>query len=314
MTNKVLVPFLAGLLAVLVAGCGAKTDSPAMSQVAARVGDYEITIHQVNAELARLGNAAGGQAKQAAAAILERLIDQELMIAQAEEQKIDRDPSVMAALSAARREVIARAYVERLTAQVGGPQPTEVTAFYRDNPELFSQRRVYALRELRIALPAGQEDAVRSVADKATNLDEIVAWLRREKIAYKVDAGVKPAEDLPFDALKQFARMHENQLGVLTKPGEMTIVQIAGVREQPIDEVAATPLIERYLGNRRKEDFAREDMRRLRERAAIEYVGDFDSTFPSTIAAPQAHEAPRAPEAPQGLSPNALNKGVGGLK
>lgn len=314
MTNKVLVPFLAGLFAVLVAGCGGKTDSPAISQVAARVGDYEITIHQVNAELARLGNAAGGQAKQAAAAILERLIDQELMIAQAEEQKIDRDPSVMAALSAARREVIARAYVERLTAQVGGPQPTEVTAFYRDNPELFSQRRVYALRELRIALPAGQEDAVRSVADKATNLDEIVAWLRREMIAYKVDAGVKPAEDLPFDALKQFARMHENQLGVLTKPGEMTIVQIAGVREQPIDEVAATPLIERYLGNRRKEDFAREDMRRLRERAAIEYVGDFDSKSPSTSAAPQAPEVPRAPEAPQGLSPNALNKGVGGLK
>lgn len=298
------------LLALVLAGCGANTDTAAPSQVAARVGSYEITVHQVNAELARLGGVAGAQVKQAGSAILERLIDQELLVAHAEEQKIDRDPAVMAALDAARREVVARAYVERITAQVADPQTSEVEAFYRDNPELFSKRRIYALRELRVSVPAGRETDLRAVADKATSLDEIIAWLRREDLTFKADSALKPAEELPLDLVKQLARMKDGEIGVLALPGVVTVVQIAATREQPIDAVGAAPFIERYLTNLRKQMLAREALGRLRGRANIQYVGDF---APASADGATAVTAPgSAPAA--ALSQAALDKGAGGLK
>lgn len=301
-----------------LAGCGGRTESQPASQVAARVGSYEITVHQVSAELARLGNAAGDQVKQAGALALERLIDQELMVAQAEEQKIDRDPAVMAAVDAVRREVLTRAYVERLTAQASTPSSAEVQRFYIENPELFSKRRVYALRELRVSVPVGRESDVRTEADRAATLDEVAVWLRREHIPFKSDSGVRPAEDLPLDALKRLAVMREGQLGVLSSPGSLLIVQLVGAREQPVDETSAAPLIERYLTNRMREKVAREALRDLRQRAVIEYVGEFDPR----VRAADSHTAeaappsgnPATPPATQALSPTTLDKGVGGLR
>ena len=303
---------------VALAGCGGRNESPPASQVAARVGSYEITVHQLSAELARLGNAAGDQVKQAGALALERLIDQELMVAQAEEQKIDRDPAVMAAVDAVRREVLSRAYVERLTALTPTPSTAEVQRFYLDNPDLFSKRRVYALRELRVSVPAGREGDIRTEADKAVTLDEVAAWLRREQIPFKSDSGVRPAEDLPLDALKRLATMREGQLGVLSSPGSLLIVQLIGAREQPIDEASAAPLIERYLTNRTREKVAREALRDLRQRAAIEYVGEFDpkgrTADSRTAEAAPAPGSPATTPATQALSPTALDKGVGGLR
>lgn len=298
---------------VALAGCGGRTESQPASQVAARVGSYEITVHQVSAELARLGNAAGDQVRQAGALALERLIDQELMVAQAEEQKIDRDPTVMAAVDAVRREVLSRAYVERLTALTATPSSAEVQRFYLENPELFSKRRLYALRELRVSVPAGREGDIRTTTDKAATLDEVAAWLRREQIPFKSDSGVRPAEDLPLDALKRLATMREGQLGVLSSPGALLIVQVIGAREQPVDEASAAPLIERYLTNRTREKVAREALRDLRQRAAIEYVGEFDPKGRTAEAAP-APEDPATTPATQALSPTALDRGVGGLR
>ncbi|MBD5803736.1 hypothetical protein AZOA_31770 [Azoarcus sp. Aa7] len=270
-------------------------------------------MHQVSAELARLGNAAGDQIKQTGALALERLIDQELMVAQAEEQKIDRDPAVMAAVDAVRREVLARAYVERLTAQTPTPSTAEVQRFYLENPELFSKRRVYALRELRVSVPVGRESDIRAEADKAVTLDDVAVWLRREQIPFKSDSGVRPAEDLPLDALKRLATMREGQLGVLSSPGSLLIVQVIGAREQPVEEASAAPLIERYLTNRAREKVAREALRDLRQRAAIEYVGEFDTNGRTAEAAP-ASGSPATTPATQALSPTALDKGVGGLR
>lgn len=298
------------LLALALAGCGAKSDTPIASQVAARVGSYEITVHQVNAELARLGGIAGEQVKQASGAILERLIDQELLVAQAEEQKIDRDPTVMAALDAARREVVARAYVERIAAQVAEPQTSEVEAFYRNNPELFSKRRIYALRELRVAVPAGREADLRAAADKAASLDDIVAWLRRENLSFKADSALKPAEELPLDLVKQLAKMKDGEIGLLASAGVVAVIQIAASREQPIDAVGAAPFIERYLTNLKKQALAREELGRLRDRTSIQYVGDFASPLANGATA----VAGPAIASGAALSQATLDKGAGGLK
>src|SRR5918993_1780660 len=82
--------------ATLLLGCGGsdKKDKPA-TQTAAKVNKEEITVHQINFLMGQQRGLPPEQAASAGRAVLERLIDQELTLQKASDQKIDRDPRVV---------------------------------------------------------------------------------------------------------------------------------------------------------------------------------------------------------------------------
>ena len=83
------------LAAVLATGCGDKGSSEGKAtQAAARVNGSEVTVHQINQILERQQGLRPEQADAASRNILEGLIDQQLAVDKAEEQKLDRDPQV----------------------------------------------------------------------------------------------------------------------------------------------------------------------------------------------------------------------------
>jgi hypothetical protein len=104
----------AAILVVLLAGCGKQNASSTSSPVAARVNGDEISEQQVNQVTARLGQVAPEQALAASKQAVEQLIDQQLLVQKAVEGKLDRDLEVMNKLEAARRQILAQAYVEQL--------------------------------------------------------------------------------------------------------------------------------------------------------------------------------------------------------
>jgi len=138
------LPLTAISLALLVAGCGEKEEAVA-SQTAVKVNKDEITVHQINFVLQQQRGLRPEQTDEASRQILERLIDQEVTLQRAEDLKVDRDPRVVQALEAARREIISRAYLEKVGENAPQPLPDEIRKYYEDKPALFSQRRIYSL-------------------------------------------------------------------------------------------------------------------------------------------------------------------------
>tara|TARA_R110001583_G_scaffold149274_1_gene301234 strand:+ start:24215 stop:25165 length:951 start_codon:yes stop_codon:yes gene_type:complete len=297
------------LLSVL-AGCGADKGAPrAPSQVVAKVNNEDLSVHQLNEVLARAGNVPADKVRQFSAAALERLIDQELMVQQAKDRKLDRDPKVVLAMEVARREILARAYAEQVIGLGARPSDSEVSAFYDANPGLFANRRIYDLKELNIGVPADRYDEVREQVERVTDLQQMAAWLNDQKITYVASAAIKPAEQLPLEILGGLSQLSAGQLAISRTPNGAIVLLLSSFRDDPIGQDKARPFIEQYLLNKSKVELARAEVKRLRDLASVEYIGDFKPEASETSAAASAQSLADETSGTDQSVRNALEKG-----
>ena len=297
--------------AALLAACGGSNKETA-SQTAAKVNKEEITVHQINFVLQQQRGIKPEQVDAASHQILERLIDQELAVQKAEELKLDRDPRVVQQLEAAKREIIARAYVEKVGEAATKPTAAEISKYYDDNPALFKERRIYNLQELAIEAKPEQVAELKAKLEAAKNISDFIETLKAEGYRYTANQAVRAAEQLPLANLGTFAAMKDGQAMLNATPTGAQVIVLAGSRSQPVTLEQATPAIELFLVNERKRDLINKDMKAMRDGAKIEYVGKFAEAAASAPAAAPA-PTPTAPAAPaaSGLDASSISKGMG---
>lgn len=305
--------------ALLLAGCADKKDKLA-SQTAAKVNKDEITVHQINFVLQQQRNLKPEQTEAASKQILERLIDQQLALQKADDLKLDRDPNVVQQLEAAKREILARAYVQKVGEAAAKPTPEEIKKYYDEKPALFSQRRIYNLQEIQIEAKPDQVATLRNQLASAKNINEFIEYLKGNDFRFNGGQAVRAAEQLPLQSLNAFAQLKDGQAVLSPTPTGATVIVLAGSRSQPVSEEQARPAIEQFLLNDRKRKLVEEDVKAMRAAAKVEYVGKFApgpgaagaaASAPAAVA-PAPVLAPTTPApAASGLSDSDISKGMG---
>ena len=259
----------------ITAGCGKSEDKKAATQVAAKVNSDEITVHQINNILARAPNVTPEVAERAKREILDKLIDAEVARQEAIAKKLDRTPATLQLLEASKTEILARAYVEQVATAQPKPTPDEVKKYYVEHPELFSQRRVYSIEEITLAAKEGLAASLRAQAAKSRSLREIADSLKSQGIQFAANSGVRAAEQLPLDFLPQMQTMKDGEIRVFEAAGGLQIIRVAASKPGPVDEERAAPRINQFLFTRRSAEAITADMKQLKEKAKIEYMGEF---------------------------------------
>ncbi len=290
------VPLRGLVLAVVsvmtLTSCGDKGKNEAASQVVAKVNNGEITVHQLNFALQRTNISSPEEMKPASRQILDRLIDQELLVQAAMGQKLDRDPRVAQAMEAAKRDVLARAYLERLAAGAAHkPGEQDIASYYDEHPELFSERRIYNLREIVVRDGPEIAEKVRAQLTKSTNLEALQMSLRAENLGFAANSFVKPAEQLPLDALPRLHAMKDGEIKLSTSKQEVVVLQLVDSRSEPIDRVKARPMIEQFLANRQRNEVAKLEIKHLRDQAKLQLLGEFAKSPDADAALPTNTDA-----------------------
>jgi EpsD family peptidyl-prolyl cis-trans isomerase len=320
MSSLHVIPRTIGALIVVVgvAACGQGGGNKEPSQVAARVNGEDVTVHQVNLALSRAGNPASKeQAASLGREALDQLVDQQLLVQKALELKLDRDPLVVATMDAARRQLLAQAYVEKIAvAGAAVPSPEEVGKFYDAHPELFAARRIYRLQELLAGVPPDMLPALRAEVEKTRNLNAAAAMLRARGIRFNANSVVQPAEQLPPQSLAVLTKMKDGDVTVLESRNNVAIVQLVASQESPRDREEAKPQIEQFLLAQARTAKAGAEMKRLRDTAKLEYLGQF-ATAPvkaagKDVAAAAAGADSPAAAVPAGAAPAAVSPAAGG--
>lgn len=262
-------------LALMLAGCGEKKKDRAALTLAARVNNGEVTLKQVNLVMQQQRNLRPDQADAVSRQVLERLIDQTLVLQKAEDDGLERDARVQLQLDAARREVLARAWLDRLVESAPKPGPDDVKRYYAEHPALFAERRVYGLLELSIEATPEQSQALRGRLAGSTQLAEFVEGLKAQGLRFASNQLQRVPEQMPQATLDAVLKLQDGQLLVSTTPGGLQVLVRLGSAPQPLDEEAARPLIERQLLADRKRKLVEERLQELRSKARIEYLGSY---------------------------------------
>jgi EpsD family peptidyl-prolyl cis-trans isomerase len=312
------------VLTLLLGACGKKSEI-GPTQVAAKVGKEEISVHQVNFLLKRQPPVPAAQQDKVRQEALERLIDQELVLAKARELKLDREPDVIQAIEAAKREIVARAYVSRMTSQGSKPTPEAIKAYHDGHSQMFAQRKVYDVQEVNVQ---GTPDKLAPLAERlkaAKTADEANALVRSASLLSEVRGSTVGPENVPPALFTRLAALPAGQSMVLNVPGGAKVVFVTSSRAAPVDEATALPRIADFLDNSRKRELIEKDLKELRAASKVEYLGAFasgagaaaPSQLPPTAAGPAASPSPspatsEAPSAASGAVIDAatINRGL----
>lgn len=324
--------------AAWLSACSDSSNPDKATQVAAKVGDSEISVHQINQVLQRapLPNADKNTVQAASQQVLERLIDQQLAVDAATEDKLHRSPDVVASLEAARREVLARAYVQKITNAVTKATPEDVQAYYKENPALFAERRVYNIQEIRVPDAREVIKELDAMAQQGKPIEQVANTLRERKVPFTGGSATRAAEQLPLPLLPTLHKLRDGQSVVVAAGNGATFVRVANSQLQAVSLERAAPGIAQFLNNRRTTEAVTTEVKRLRDATTVSYLGEFnkkdvatpdakppvtEATVPSAVAESPAAEPAKSvppaagsqPSASQ-ADPAAMERGLSGLK
>jgi EpsD family peptidyl-prolyl cis-trans isomerase len=308
-------------VALGIAGCSSKDTekSKPATQIAAKVNSGEISVHQLNYVLTRTPGAGAASAETAPKIrreVLDRLVDQELAVEKAIEKKLDRSPEVLLALENSRREILARAHVEQITAAAPKPTTEEAKKYYAENPQLFAERRIYNIQEIVLPAAAGIGAELRRMAEAGKPMDEIASWLKDKGIKFAAGSATRSAEQIPLELLPKIHPLKAGQSLILEGPQTVTVMRLAGSQSAPVSEDVALPRIQQFLGNQRAAELAKQEFKTLKANAKITYMGEFaNADTPQAAAASVAPDAKESGVATRASTAGAaVERGVAGLK
>lgn len=301
------------MVVLSLSACGNKDEKPAATQVAAKVGSDEITVHDINQVLQRT-NTTGlspDAAKNLGAEMLEKLIDQQLAVSQAMDANLNRTAEVVAQLEASRRDILARAYMQKVAGALPKPSPDDAKKYYTEHPQLFSERHIYNVQEIVVPKAAGgtHADTLRGYVSAGKSMEEAAAALKLAGIAFGGGSATRAAEQIPLEMLTQLSSVKDGQSIVFDTPQSATLVRVVGSQLAPVTEADSMPRIEQFLTNLRATEAVTADLKRLRASTKISYMGEFSKT-----AGIVTNQVENTVLAPVRAAQSAIEKGVAGLK
>lgn len=296
------------IIGTAVSGCGDKSHESKASQSLASVNGKEITVHQLNEELAR-ANVQPAQKDAASKQILNALIDRQLLEQAALKAKVDRDPNVMQTIERAKSQIIAQAYLQSKVANISKPEKNEIEDFYKKNPQLFSERKLVEMEQLLID-SRYVNDELKSALGGFKTLQEVAVWLDAKGIQYDRGEVARSVAELPPQISERLKDARRGQLFVIGMGPRTMLVLMDSVKESPILLADATPQIEQVLLNNKRKQLGEAEIVKLRSDAKIEYLDNaMRNVEPAKPGVSNAQEKGSASTANDDIA-----RGVNGLK
>lgn len=257
------------IILALLSGCNRE----ATGQVAAVVNDEEITLQEVNAEIAALQIPETADKKAVQQQAIQRIIERRLLAQVAVDDGIDSSQDYLIRERQLRDSLLVQLLGERVERATKQPEPAELDRYIAENPGLFKDRKIFSVDRIQFPTPADLKtlsplEADHSMAAVASRLDAMGIEFRR-------DEGQIDSAAIGPDRLKQLMTLPPGEPFVIPENGVVTIGVLTGEKNAPLTGEEARTLALRSLRSQEVNNSVRQRLEQARGKAEIEYQSDF---------------------------------------
>jgi EpsD family peptidyl-prolyl cis-trans isomerase len=150
--------------------------------VVARLDGEDITILEVNAELAGAQIPPGMSRKDAEKAALQNIVLRRMMMNMAKERKIDQSPQFKLQERRMGEQLLVQALASDIAQKVPQPTREETDKFIAEHPEMFAERTIYEVDQIQFARPA---DLAALPLAQAKTMEAVQQVLQEAGIQYR---------------------------------------------------------------------------------------------------------------------------------
>jgi EpsD family peptidyl-prolyl cis-trans isomerase len=236
-------------------------------------GGFEVPraeLEQANA------SAAANGIHEPQSVLLQRIVDQKLFAQEARREKLDRDLSVVQAIEAAKRSILASAYAQRLIKAIPPPSEDRIADFYNDHPQLFSARNILGFDEIAVSGDPGQ---ILELKTKFTasggKLDALQAILARRGFVAPILHVERAPEDIDMAVASHFDHLKIGDTLVYQLPKDTHFAVVTSVQPSPLSLLQAEPQIRNLLVNQAQRELVGKEVARLKAAANLTYAKGF---------------------------------------
>ncbi|GEM_PF-1635612 len=296
------------LLIAALAGCSDSAPKE-NTQVAAKVNDQEITVHQLNLAIGAMGEKALNADKEALqTAVLNNMIIQTLMEQEAEKADLDREPYVMQAMEAAKRRVLASAYLQQIATISPSITEEDIKKYYAANTDLFANRKLFVYEQVTVESDIDNFEAVENKVRQTESLEDFTSWLQQKSIPYSLLTQAKTSENISQNLLKPLSTLDVGQVGFLTLDDGFVVIEVEDKQLQPVELEMAAPAIRQHLQKQQQTSQIQQTVSSLKSAALIEYSKGFEPETRNAAVEPSEPVTTEMPEA------SYIEKGLQGIE
>lgn len=220
---------LASVAFAAVLAASSACSKQAGGQSVAVVNGEEVSVPELNAELALAGLSGAADQQAAVSETLERVIHRKLLAQAAINRGVDRTPEYLIRQRRMNEELLVGLFSERLSGSVNAPTAAEINRFIAANPSMFQNRSTLFLEQIQLET-ASTASVLQDLKDDRS-LQSVAATLVKRGIPFERRSNRLSSAVVPPPLLRQIDQLQPGEPFIVPAGGRVVVSVVA--RREP---------------------------------------------------------------------------------
>jgi peptidyl-prolyl cis-trans isomerase C len=253
-----------------LAGCQKKAEG----QVIAVVNGEEITLSELNAEIADLNIPATADKDMVRSSVLQRMVDRRLLVQSAKEAGIDRDPEFLTQERRMREQLLVNMFGRKTMDTVKVPDTATIDKYIAANPNSFAERKRLVLDQLQFDAPADTNRL--KELESAKTLADVASRLSTMGIAFERGRGTLDTGTIAPQMLQRIQALPAGEPFIVPTNGKLVVSVIVGAEATPVPTEQARQIAGQTIRNEELNKIGETRLQEAKAKAKIEYQPGFE--------------------------------------
>ena len=231
--RRFVLPVTSIALALTLAACGGKDDAALeKGQVVATVNGTDVTINELNAEL--MGTQLpppGEQRKAIEQQALQGLVNRTILGDIAREKGIDKSPAYILQKRRADETLLVQMLQRDIASKLPTPSADEARSFMVSNPDLFAQRKIFALDQIQFQAPDDMKKL--KAYEPLKTMEQIEGQLTQDGLKFRRAPGQLDAATANPELVRQIASLPTGEIFIIPANGSFIASRVTGIKVEP---------------------------------------------------------------------------------